>query len=128
MIARTENARRKERNNRKIKVRTTTRFDPFTKFSIGLGTCGDGDVYLPLKMSQAQDVTYSANLKLKKGVSVQVAEQEVRPLLQQFDIAVRDLALAVAAYSLGVLTKAVAEPANSVDLADPTSEETQRVA
>src|SRR5882724_246116 len=45
----------------------------------------DGDVYLPLKMSQAQDVTYSAMLKLKPGVSVQVAEQEVRPLLQQFD-------------------------------------------
>jgi uncharacterized membrane protein YphA (DoxX/SURF4 family) len=45
-----------------------------------------------------------------------------------FDIAVRDLALAVAAYSLGVLTKAMAEPANSVDLADPTSKETQRVA
>src|SRR5438876_6443781 len=44
LIARTENARRKERNNRKIKVRTTTCFDPFTKFSIGLGTCGDGDV------------------------------------------------------------------------------------
>jgi uncharacterized membrane protein YphA (DoxX/SURF4 family) len=45
-----------------------------------------------------------------------------------FDIAVRDLALAVGAYSLGVLTKAMAESANSVDLADPTSEETQRVA
>jgi uncharacterized membrane protein YphA (DoxX/SURF4 family) len=45
-----------------------------------------------------------------------------------FDIAVRDLALAVAAYSLAVLTKAMAEPANTVDRADPTSEETQRVA
>ena len=45
-----------------------------------------------------------------------------------FDIAVRDLALAVAAYSLAVLTKAMAEPANTADRADPTSEETQRVA
>jgi uncharacterized membrane protein YphA (DoxX/SURF4 family) len=45
-----------------------------------------------------------------------------------FDIAVRDLALAVAAYSLGVLTKAMAEPANSVHLADPATEESRRVA
>jgi len=45
-----------------------------------------------------------------------------------FDIAVRDLALAVAAYSLAVLTKAMAEPAGSVDHADSTSEETPRAA
>ena len=45
-----------------------------------------------------------------------------------FDIAVRDLALAIAAYSLAVLTKTIAAPANSVDLADPASEESQRVA
>lgn len=45
----------------------------------------DGDVYLPLKMSLAQDATYSMNLKLKPGVSVAAAEAEFRPLLQQFD-------------------------------------------
>lgn len=45
----------------------------------------DGDVYLPLKMSQAQDVTYASRLKLKPGVSLEAAEQEIRPLLQQFD-------------------------------------------
>jgi hypothetical protein len=45
----------------------------------------DGDVYLPLKMSQAQDVTYDANLKLRSGVSVEAAEAEIRPLIRQFD-------------------------------------------
>jgi len=45
----------------------------------------DGDVYLPLKMSQAQDVTYASRVKLKPGVSLEAAEQEIRPLLQQFD-------------------------------------------
>ena len=45
----------------------------------------DGDVYLPLKMSQAQDLTYNANLKLRSGVSTEAAEAEFRPLLQQFD-------------------------------------------
>jgi len=45
----------------------------------------DGDVYLPLNMSQAQNKTYSANLKLRSGVSTEAAEAELRPLLQQFD-------------------------------------------
>ena len=45
----------------------------------------DGDVYLPLKMSQAHDVTYASRLKLKPGVTLEAAEQEIRPLLQQFD-------------------------------------------
>ena len=45
----------------------------------------DGDVYLPLKMSLAQDVTYASRVKLKPGVSLETAEQEIRPLLQQFD-------------------------------------------
>src|SRR6266852_3805030 len=45
----------------------------------------DGDVYLPLNMSQAQDMTYSANLKLRSGVSPEATEAELRPLLQQFD-------------------------------------------
>ncbi len=45
----------------------------------------DGDVYLPLNMSQAQDKIYNANLKLRSGVSTEAAEAELRPLLQQFD-------------------------------------------
>ena len=45
----------------------------------------DGDVYLPLKMSQAQDLIYNVNLKLKPGVSTEAAEAELRPLLQQFE-------------------------------------------
>ena len=45
----------------------------------------DGDVYLPLKMSQDQDVAYHANLKLRPGVRPEAAEAEFRPLLQQFD-------------------------------------------
>jgi predicted permease len=45
----------------------------------------DGDVYLPLKLSQAQDLTYGMNLKLRSGVSVEAAEAEIRPLIQQFD-------------------------------------------
>jgi hypothetical protein len=44
-----------------------------------------------------------------------------------FDIAVRDLAMAVAAYTLAALTKVLAEPVSSVDHGH-TSEETQRVA
>ncbi len=45
----------------------------------------DGDVYLPLKMSQAQDLPYNMNLKLRTGVSTEAAEAELRPLIQQFD-------------------------------------------
>jgi len=45
----------------------------------------DGDVYLPLNMSQAQDKIYNASLKLKRGVGTEAAEAELRPLLQQFD-------------------------------------------
>ena len=48
-------------------------------------TWRDGDVYLPLKMSQAQDTIYNAILKLKPGVSLEAAEAEFRPLMQQFD-------------------------------------------
>ena len=37
-------------------------------------------MYLPLKMSQAQDAIYNAILKLKPGVSVEAAEAQIRPL------------------------------------------------
>ncbi|MGA9814900.1 MAG: ABC transporter permease, partial [Terriglobales bacterium] len=45
----------------------------------------DGDVFLPLKMSQAQNLTYNVNLKLKTGVSTEAVEAELRPLFQQFE-------------------------------------------
>jgi hypothetical protein len=45
-----------------------------------------------------------------------------------FDIAVRDLAMAVAAYTLAVLTKELAAPANSLEHAGLTSKESQRAA
>ena len=48
-------------------------------------TWRDGDVYLPLKMSQDKNVTYGTLIKLKPGVRPEAAEAEFRPLLQQFD-------------------------------------------
>ena len=48
-------------------------------------TWGDGDIYLPLKMSQASDAIYNAIVKLKPGVSVESAEAQFHPLMQQFD-------------------------------------------
>jgi predicted permease len=48
-------------------------------------TWGDGDVYLPFKMSQAADAIYGVILKLRPGVSVEAAEAQFRPSLQQFD-------------------------------------------
>jgi len=48
-------------------------------------TWRDGDVYLPLKMSQDKDATYAALLKLRPGIRPEAAEAEFRPLLQQFD-------------------------------------------
>ena len=48
-------------------------------------TWGDGDVYLPLKMSQDPAILYTAIAKLKPGVPTETAEEEFRPLFQQFD-------------------------------------------
>jgi len=48
-------------------------------------TWGDADVYLPLKMSQDPAVLYMAIAKLKPGVRTEAAEEEFRPLFQQFD-------------------------------------------
>jgi hypothetical protein len=45
----------------------------------------DGDVYLPLKVSQDPGPKYGAFVKLKPGVRVEAAEAEFRPLMQQFD-------------------------------------------
>ena len=48
-------------------------------------TWGDADVYLPLKMSQDPAVLYRAIAKLKPDVRSEAAEEEFRPLFQQFD-------------------------------------------
>jgi len=48
-------------------------------------TWGDGDVYLPLKMSQEQGVAYRVLVKLRPGITPEAASAEFRPLLQQFD-------------------------------------------
>lgn len=48
-------------------------------------TWRDGDVYLPLKMSQDKDTTYGTLIKLRPGIRPEAAEGEFRPLLQQFD-------------------------------------------
>src|SRR6202171_396572 len=45
----------------------------------------DGDVYLPLKMSQTHDLTYNTVFKLKPGARPEAAAAEFRPLLEQFD-------------------------------------------
>ena len=48
-------------------------------------TWGDADVYLPLKMSQDPAILYVAIAKLNPGVRTEAAEEEFRPLFQQFD-------------------------------------------
>jgi putative ABC transport system permease protein len=48
-------------------------------------TWRDGDVYLPLKLSQDQASLYAAMFKLKYGVSLAAAQAEFFPLFQQFD-------------------------------------------
>lgn len=48
-------------------------------------TWRDADVYLPLKMSQDQHISYEVFIKLHPGVRVEAAEAEFRPLMQQFD-------------------------------------------
>ncbi len=47
-------------------------------------TWGDGDVYLPLKLTQDPKVAYSPRLRLKQGVSYAAANSELQSLLQQF--------------------------------------------
>ena len=48
-------------------------------------TWGDGDLYLPLKVSPNQDAINNVIVKLKPGVSLEAAEAQFRPLMQQFD-------------------------------------------
>jgi putative ABC transport system permease protein len=48
-------------------------------------TWGDGEVYLPFKMSQSQTVFYGTQVKLKPGVSTAAAEAEFTPFFQEID-------------------------------------------
>lgn len=48
-------------------------------------TWRDGDVYIPLKMESDQTHRYGAEIKLKPGVSFDVAAAEFTPLYRQFD-------------------------------------------
>lgn len=47
-------------------------------------TWGDGDVYLPLKVTQDPTKGYYVGLRLKPGVSHKVASAALTPLIQQF--------------------------------------------
>jgi len=47
-------------------------------------TWGDGDVYLPLKLTGAVDKQFSVNIRLKKGVTYAAANSELQALLQDF--------------------------------------------
>ncbi len=45
---------------------------------------GEGDVYLPLKLTNDPDKYYGGSLKLRPGVTVAQANAELQPLLEQF--------------------------------------------
>jgi predicted permease len=47
-------------------------------------TWNDADVYLPLKVINDTNITYSALVKLKPGVTQAAANAELQPLLEQF--------------------------------------------
>ena len=48
-------------------------------------TWGDGEVFVPMKLASDQLHRYSTKIKLKPGVSMAAAEDEFRPLYQEFD-------------------------------------------
>jgi predicted permease len=45
---------------------------------------GEGDVYLPLKLTNDPDKYYGGSLKIRPGVTVAQANAELQPLLEQF--------------------------------------------
>ena len=47
-------------------------------------TWGDGDVYLPLKVTQDPVKSFYVGLRLKPGVTHQMADAALLPLIQQF--------------------------------------------
>jgi predicted permease len=47
-------------------------------------TWGDGDVYLPLKITQDRTRAFYVGLRLKPGVSHEVADSVLQPLIKQF--------------------------------------------
>lgn len=59
---------------------------PYTVIGVAASrfTWNDADVYLPLKITQSKD-PYTAEARLRPGVSHELAEQELTPLIQQFE-------------------------------------------
>ena len=47
-------------------------------------TWNDADVYIPLKLTNDPNITYGPLVKLKPGVSLDAANAELQPLLEQF--------------------------------------------
>ncbi len=47
-------------------------------------TWGDGDVYLPLKVTQDPVKTFYVGIRLKPGVTHEAADAALGPLIQQF--------------------------------------------
>jgi predicted permease len=45
---------------------------------------GDGEVYLPLKVTQDTDLSFGCSIKLRSGVTPAQADTELQPLLEQF--------------------------------------------
>src|SRR5271154_3409679 len=48
-------------------------------------TWGDGEVFVPMKLASDQTHRYRTNIKLRLGISMAAAEDEFRPLYQEFD-------------------------------------------
>jgi MacB-like periplasmic core domain len=48
-------------------------------------TWGDGEVFVPMKLTSDQTHRYGTKIKLKPGTSMAAAEGEFRPLYQEFD-------------------------------------------
>src|SRR5712675_1617869 len=47
-------------------------------------TIGDADVYLPLKLTNDQNLTFNPRVRLRPGVTFAAANAELQPLLEQF--------------------------------------------
>jgi predicted permease len=45
---------------------------------------GDGEVYLPLKVTQDSNLTFGCSIKLRPGVTPAQADAELQPLIEQF--------------------------------------------
>ena len=47
-------------------------------------TWEDADVYVPLKLTNDQTITYGPLLKLRKGITLKAANDQLQPLIEQF--------------------------------------------